>query len=915
MFCLEKMEKSFYIEKKEEAFMQNCLVIFDRQFSSILNRLWLVFVIMSLFGITGATSAEADREAKQHVLSETNSEVLQRMAQELRHETGQNRKRAVAVARAKGWTIREELPNGKTIEIQRLGPDGEPLYYVTHNLNAADTISTNEVWSGGGSGLALTGSGLTIGEWDAGAVRTTHQEFGGRVTQQDSSGSTHWHSTHVAGTLIAGGVVAASKGMAPQALLYAYDWNSDGSEMAAAAAEGVLVSKHSYGYLAGWAYGTYDGANTGYYWWGDTRADQDEDYKFGYYGTYPQSWDTIAVNAPYYLIVKSAGNDRGNTCPDPTTGHYYYDFDTTSWTYSEYNRQNKDGGTSGYDTIPIIGIAKNIVTVGSVGDIVGGYSQPSDVGISSYSGWGPTDDGRIKPDICANGASLYSTSSGADDSYTRSSGTSMSTPSAAGSLALLQEHYDNLYGRYMRSATLKALALHTADEVGSHVGPDYMCGWGLMNTATAVGIISEKDTGTLIEEDTLYDGATYTLDLFSSGSSPLTVTLAWTDPAGTPPSISLDPSDPILVNDLDMRITKDAATYSPWILDPASPSAAATTGDNSRDNVEQIDIASPVSGKYTLTITHKNTLDSSAPQPFSLVVSGIVAEVELTYTGTSFEESPANDGTLVTRIPILLTGDTFQGSNDDDFVGSRVLATVDGSDALPLGLTVEVIRKADDELEARFTSAAASSHANANDISNLRFQFLDSAFTNSNASDVANADRSDLLVDFHDMPAGFMTDVGTLSISSPLTADFDTDGDLEIIVSSGMTLKLFPANAADDPIPATAAVDPLGTYTSGLGSFGTSPLLADVDDDGRSEIIAIDTLGNVHVVDVVGSPASSLSGAFTFNDSAITNVSQLATPAIGDVNGSGGLDIAWSGDNGSGTAALTVFDLSAKSVV
>ena len=78
--------------------------------------------------------------------------------------------------------------------------------------------------------------------WDGGGVLTTHQEFGGRVTQIDSPGSTHYHSTHVAGTMVAGGVDSLATGMSYVASLMAYDWDFDDAEMAAAAANGLNVS-------------------------------------------------------------------------------------------------------------------------------------------------------------------------------------------------------------------------------------------------------------------------------------------------------------------------------------------------------------------------------------------------------------------------------------------------------------------------------------------------------------------------------------------------------------------------------------------------------------------------------------------------------------------------------------------------
>jgi len=91
---------------------------------------------------------------------------------------------------------------------------------------------------------------------------------------------------------------------------------------------------------------------------------------------------------------------------------------------------------------------------------------------------------------------LYSTNSSSDDAYRNASGTSMSTLSVAGSVALLQQHYKALNGEgnFMKAATVKVLIIHTADEAGTSPGPDYEFGWGLMNTKKAALKISENDT-------------------------------------------------------------------------------------------------------------------------------------------------------------------------------------------------------------------------------------------------------------------------------------------------------------------------------------------------------------------------------------------------------------------------------------
>src|SRR5690606_2383827 len=98
---------------------------------------------------------------------------------------------------------------------------------------------------------------------------------------------------------------------------------------------------------------------------------------------------------------------------------------------------------------------------------------------------GPTDDGRIKPDIAADGTALLSTSN--DGDYGSSTGTSMSSPSVSGALLLLQEHYNDLHPtEFMRSSTVKALVCHTALDDNASIGPDPKFGWGLLDARESV---------------------------------------------------------------------------------------------------------------------------------------------------------------------------------------------------------------------------------------------------------------------------------------------------------------------------------------------------------------------------------------------------------------------------------------------
>jgi hypothetical protein len=577
----------------------------------------------------------------------THVESLQKYALELNSQALVKKTQAEEMAKKKGWVIKKTYEDGRTIELKELDPKGRPVYFSTCNLNAAKTVSTNKVWTGGGLGFNLSGSGITLREWDESVVRPTHQELTGRVVQGDGASGYSGHSTHVAGTMLATGIDPNAHGMANLANLRAFDWNSDYAEMASEAANGALLSNHSYVYITGW----YNGGSY-WYWYGDTTVSRYEDYLFSFYSDDARIVDSIACNAPYYLVCRAAGNDRGEGPSTQPVTHYI--FNGNNWIFASTAR-NIDGMPSGYGCITNgFGTSKNVMTVGAVYAIPNGYSSPSDVVQTGFSCTGPTDDGRIKPDIVADGVGLYSTYSTANNAYATMSGTSMATPNTTGSLGLLQQHYHNLHGVYMRSATLKGLVIHTADEAGSYPGPDYKFGWGLLNTAKAATLLSNTTTAK-VKELTLANGTTYTLNIKANGTEPFRATICWTDPPGTPPAPSLNPPTIMLVNDLDLRI--DGQTYKPWILDPSNPSAGATTGDNIRDNVEQIYISSLSAGCHTLTVTHKGTLVSGS-QAFSLIVSGITVYPDFIAGTVSGNQSICYNST-----PALLTGTAPTGGN------------------------------------------------------------------------------------------------------------------------------------------------------------------------------------------------------------------------------------------------------------
>lgn len=534
-------------------------------------------------------------------------------------------KRALSFAREEGLSPKRIYPNGRMVAIRRISATGMPEYLGTHNVNAAATLSTDKVLPGAGSGLDLSGEGIVVGVWDGALIRATHQEFGDRVREMNNDGLSG-HATHVGGTIGASGVNENARGMAPEALIETYNWTSDIQEMNAAGGKGLLISNHSYGYLVGFEY---DSDEERWEWWGDLDISDEEDYKFGYYHPDARSYDQVAYSNPNYLIVKSAGNGRGD---GPSGGGEHVVFKNGEWVTSTDERQ-VNGGADGYDCLAPVSTAKNIMVVGSVGDLPGGVVNPSDPRISGFSAFGPTDDGRIKPDIVGNGEGLLSSYSGSDDDYRSSWGTSMSAPNVSGSMALLQELHFRNYGSYMRSASLRGLILHTASDAGNP-GPDYIYGWGVMNTLAAARVVDNTSYDQILENE-LVDQSETRIRLFGEGLESIRVTLCWTDLPGQVPVPGLNPTDRILVNDLDLRVIRqvDGMEFRPFVLDPVQPSRDATTGDNQLDNVEQVLVERPSSGFYEIIVSHKDALQTGA-QEFSLIVSGLSDEFFASGTDT-----------------------------------------------------------------------------------------------------------------------------------------------------------------------------------------------------------------------------------------------------------------------------------------
>jgi Subtilase family/GEVED domain/Secretion system C-terminal sorting domain len=584
---------------------------------------------------------------QQPLVSAVNKKELDNLSAQSNALYLKGRQQALSLAQIHGWLISRKTKNGGIVSLQGVNKLGFPVYLITdNNIISAITTGTNTVQPGGSLGLNLSGSSTFLNNklaiWDGGSVYKLHQEFAGKtITLRDTS-TVIDHATHVSGTMLAKGVYAPAKGMAFNATtLQSYDFNNDVAEMSAAASN-LLLSNHSYGDEAGWNFN--DQANR---WEWDGLPGDTVDYTFGFYSDRTQAWDKIAFNAPYYLIVESAGNSRGST--GPAVGQDYYGYQSASnQTFVDKGpRPANISSNDSYDCISTTGNAKNILTIGAINPLPFGPTNSQGVAITFFSSWGPTDDGRVKPDLVGNGLNVLSTGSSSPTSYITFSGTSQAAPNITGSLYLLQEYFaQKNAGNFMRAATLKGLACHTALD-GGNIGPDYIYGWGLLDMKRAAQAITDNGIKSLIKENTLQQGQKQTFNAVASGNGALAATISWTDPEGTiTPDGVINDRTPKLVNDLDIRITDGTSTFMPWVLDPNNPSAAATTGDNIRDNVEQVYIAGVIPGRaYTITVSHKGTLKSGS-QAYSLIATGVGGSAYCTSGPLSNADSRINNVTL-----------------------------------------------------------------------------------------------------------------------------------------------------------------------------------------------------------------------------------------------------------------------------
>jgi len=264
--------------------------------------------------------------------------------------------------------------------------------------------------------------------------------------------------------------------------------------------------------------------------------------------------------------------------------------------------------------------------------------------MASFSSRGPTDDGRIKPDVVAPGTWILSTYSGMyqegygdpvnpqngayqldgwgmplNVNYKYFGGTSMSNPLTAGAATVVRDFYQKAHSLNASAALVKATLINSAvdllDENNDGVNdndfpiPNNHEGWGRVNVANATdGSAKFADNTTGVATNAT---ATYQASVTTSG--PLKISLVWSDAPST------ETATVNLVNDLDLEVTSPTGTLYRGNVFGGGWSQTGGSADR-RNNVENVYVSSAGTGTWTIAVKGFNV--PNGPQPFALVVDG-----------------------------------------------------------------------------------------------------------------------------------------------------------------------------------------------------------------------------------------------------------------------------------------------------
>ncbi len=421
----------------------------------------------------------------------------------------------------------------------------------------------------------------------------------------------NWHGVHVMGTAAGAGIIDQRyQGYAPRGTIIAQRFSNILANAGAYVTDyGMVITNNSYGNVVN-----------------DCNS-------FGVYDLYSRVVDEQLLQYPNLQHVFAAGNSGTFACSPYPAGF-----------------SNVLGA---YQT------AKNAISVGNT----------SELGVvANGSSKGPVRDGRIKPEITAQGTAVYSTVS--VNFYGFNSGTSMASPAVAGGLALLYQRYRQLHANVNpRNGLMKALLCNGATDKGNP-GPDYRYGFGWMNLLRSVKMLEQEN----YVHDSVQTGQTKTITLnVPANIAQLKVMLYWNDPAAAVLA------KPALVHDLDLEVTDPASTIIlPQLLDtvPANVNSNAITGKDHINNIEQVVINNPAAGTYTFSVTG-TSVGQTPRQDYFLVYDTIPVSTVLTYPAGGEQFAPGD--------PLYISWDAY----GDPANAYTIEYTIDGVSWNTISTTVD----------------------------------------------------------------------------------------------------------------------------------------------------------------------------------------------------------------------------------
>ncbi|MEM9373732.1 MAG: S8 family serine peptidase [Planctomycetota bacterium] len=483
-----------------------------------------------------------------------------------------------------GGEIRDNIQsvNGLVVEaplseIRRLAGD-ERVQWVEPPLPRMSTLNASnrarvQADTAQSAPHNLDGTGVTVFVYDGDAARATHNDFSGRMTVIDSSPTAN-HATHVSGTIGGDGSVNSNhRGMAPGVTLLSAGFEFDGSGIFLYSNPGDTEADYSVALSMGADLSNNSiGSNTAFNGFPCSIE--------GDYGVMAATIDNMVLGSlgEPITIFWAAGNERTGAC-----------------------------GNS-FGTSPPPGNNKNAITVGAL--------NSNNDSMTTFSSWGPSDDGRVRPVISAPGCQsnsdggVTSTSSSSDTAYSVACGTSMASPTAAGVGALILQDFRNMYPSWgdPSNQLMKTILIMGAADI-LNPGPDYQSGYGSIR---AMDSIDFARSGNFDERSVDNAGiTTYTANV-APGSSELNITIAWDDPAATPNVATA------LINDLDLVvIDPDGVRHYPWTLNPAAPNAnAVQSQEDHLNNIEQVFVSNPIPGDWQVQV--RGTSVPQGPQSFAI---------------------------------------------------------------------------------------------------------------------------------------------------------------------------------------------------------------------------------------------------------------------------------------------------------